>query len=182
MSSPTNVFGERQSPNDQGVIHGCKGGSQQWANPEDPVIIPRLVSVPDNSGSKTTSWVDACACDGDGSQVDQENCESDGKRRQQRNMRVASISFGVSGREHGVHQHKGAHNLSAQPVAFGVAMGHNVRTPARSLVEYRLKAFHDARPTNSAQALAHHVQQKPWKRHLPCQKQSECHCRINVTP
>ena len=87
-----------------------------------------------------------------------------------RNMRVSGISFRICGRENGVNQHKGAHNLSSKPVSLGVAMGHTVGTTAHALVKCRLEAFHNPRPTNGSQALTHDVEHQPWKCHLSCQK------------
>lgn len=81
-------------------------------------------------------------------------------------MRVAGIALGVGGREDGVHQHEGAHNLRAQSVAFGVAMRHTVGTAAHALVEFWLKPFHHPCATDRAQALAHYVEHCSWKCHL----------------
>lgn len=75
-----------------------------------------------------------------------------------RNMGVSGISLGVCGREDGVNQHKGAHNLSSKPVSFRVAMGHTVSTPTDALVECRLEALHNPCSTNGPQALTHDVQ------------------------
>jgi len=44
---------------------------------ETHVVIPGMVFVVDDCSSKASSWVDACASDWDGCQVNQENRKPD---------------------------------------------------------------------------------------------------------
>lgn len=46
------------------------------------MVIPSAVLVEDNGSSKTPGRVDASSGDGDGGQVNQENCKPNGKRSQ----------------------------------------------------------------------------------------------------
>ena len=46
------------------------------------MVIPSKVPVKDDGSSKTPSWVNACSCDWNGSQVDQEHSKPNGKRSQ----------------------------------------------------------------------------------------------------
>lgn len=98
-----------------------------------------------------------------------------------RYMRITGVPLGVSSGEHGVHQDKSAHDLSAQAISFGVAMGHGVCPPAGILVEVGLKAFHDPGSTHGPQALAYHIEQCPVQRHLSRQEQPERHSRVDVS-
>lgn len=60
------------------------------------VVTPSTVSVPDDSGAKAPCWVDAGACNGDGGQVHQKHCKSDGKRRQQLQATRGNVFFRIS--------------------------------------------------------------------------------------
>ena len=42
-------------------------------------VIPCMLSVEDDSSSKTPGWVNASSCDGDGGQVNQEHCKPNGE-------------------------------------------------------------------------------------------------------
>ena len=61
------------------------------------VVTPSVVPVPDNSGAQRTSWVDACARDGNGGQVDQEYCEPNGERCQQLQATRLNRNFSIDG-------------------------------------------------------------------------------------
>ena len=96
-------------------------------------------------------------------------------------MGVTGVSLGISGREDSVHQHKGAHNLSTQAIALGVAMGNGVSPPSVGLVEAGLEGFHDASPADGPQALANHVENGTRQGHLPRQEQAEGDGGIDVS-
>lgn len=61
------------------LVHGSKSSSNERSHPEDPHVIPCMLSVEDDSSSKTPGWVNASSCDGDGGQVNQEHCKPNGE-------------------------------------------------------------------------------------------------------
>lgn len=64
------------------MVDSSKSSTNEWSNPKDPVVIPSVLLVVDNGGSKTPGRVDAGSGDGDGGQVNQEHCKTNGKRGQ----------------------------------------------------------------------------------------------------
>lgn len=96
-------------------------------------------------------------------------------------MGVTSISLGIGGREDSVHQHKGAHNLGTQAIAFGVTVGNGVSPPSVGLVEVGLEGFYNAGSADGPQALADHVENGTREGHLPRQEQTEGDGGIDVS-
>uniref|UniRef100_A0A2P2M6P4 Uncharacterized protein MANES_07G126600 n=1 Tax=Rhizophora mucronata TaxID=61149 RepID=A0A2P2M6P4_RHIMU len=125
---------ERDGSDHNLVVESCKCCPDEWTHPKNPMIIPGLVPVVDDCGTKAAGWVDASPCNWDGGQVNQEHSEPNRQRCQDRNMRVSGASLGIGGREDGVNEYKGAHNLSAKPIAFGIAAIHLIGTATQQLI------------------------------------------------
>ena len=98
-----------------------------------------------------------------------------------RNMGVSSTPLGVSGREDGVNQHKGANNLSSQSNSGAVPIAKWVGSAAVLDVVALLESLHQRNTGYGPQRLSHHVQHSSHQRHLPSQEKPKCHRRVNVT-
>ena len=73
-------------PEDVLVVERRDGGADERADPEDPMVVPRLLVVEDDGRSDAPGRVDAGAGDRDRRQVDHEHGEADWQRRQDRDM------------------------------------------------------------------------------------------------
>jgi hypothetical protein len=166
---------------DQLVVEHGGGGADEWADPEYPVILPRLSLVVHNGRPQAPCRVDARAGDGDGGQVHHEHRESDGQRRQDRDVRIPDLALGVGGREHGVDEDEGAHDLGAQTGSLGVAGGELVGSAAVAKVPVgAVEGLDEAGAAHGAQALRDHVERGAHQRQLARQQQAEGDRRVNV--
>ncbi len=59
--------------------------------------------------------------------MNQKHCKPNGKRSQNRDMRISGISLGIGSGEDGVDENEGTDDLSTEAAAFGVARGDEVR-------------------------------------------------------
>ncbi|KRY05558.1 hypothetical protein T12_13101, partial [Trichinella patagoniensis] len=132
------------------VVKRSKCGSNEWPNPEDPLVIPSVSPVVDNGSSEAPGWVDASPSDGDCGQVNKEYSKPNWKRCKDRNMRISCISLGISSREDCVNEDKGADNLSSKPVALSVSRAHNVGASIIGHVKAPLEALDNAGTTYGA--------------------------------
>lgn len=73
---------EWDCPDHDLVVEGGESSSDERSNPEDPLVIPRVLLVVDNGNPKASGRVDPCASDGDGRQMNQKHREADRQRRQ----------------------------------------------------------------------------------------------------
>ena len=98
-----------------------------------------------------------------------------------RNVRVSSVSLGISGGEDGVNKNKGANNLSSKAITLGVSMAHKIRSTFEQLIPcIPLKPLDHTSTTDSSKTLHHNVEHGSRQGQLPSQKQTERHCRIYV--
>jgi len=81
-------------------------------------------------------------------------------------VRVAGIALGIGGGEDGVHEDESADDLRSQTRALAVAYRHEVGSSAVAHVDGMLERLHQTRPADGAQALRHHVRQRPRQRDL----------------
>nr|ACR37658.1 unknown [Zea mays] len=162
------------------VVGGGDGGADQWAHPEDPLVVPGLVLVVDDRGSQAPRRVDAGAGDGDGGQVHHEHGEPNRKRGQHRDVGVTGTALGVGGGEDGVDEHEGADDLGGEAGALGVAVAELVGAAAVAHVVGALEALDEADAADGAQALRDDVEQGADEGHLPRQEQAEGHGRVDV--
>ncbi|VFR03678.1 unnamed protein product [Cuscuta campestris] len=145
------------------------------------MVIPSMTFVVDDGRAQAAGRVDACTRDGDGGQVNQEDCKPYWEWSQYRDMGVPGISLGIGGREDGVDKDKSANNFSPKAIPLGVTVGHHIRPSAVSPIQRRLEALHHPGAAYGSQALHHNVENRPCQRQFPRQKQPECHCRIDVS-
>ena len=75
------------------------------------LVVPGLFLVVDNCGSEATGGVDSGSSDGNGGQVNHEDGKTNGKWRQNWNVRVTCTSLGIGGRENGVDKDKCSDDL-----------------------------------------------------------------------
>ena len=99
-----------------------------------------------------------------------------------RNVWISSFPLGISGREDGVHKHKGPYDLGAQSNASAVPSWERVGPTTILYIIGTLKGLDERNTTNGSQALSYHVQHGPNQRHLTSQEEPESHCWVNMTP
>ena len=147
------------------------------------MAVPPVRAVVDDGGAEAPGGVDAGAGDGDGGEVHEEDGEADGQRGQHGDVGVPGAALGVGGGEDGVHEHERADDLGAEAVALGVPGGDGVGAAARGLVQRAPdERLHDAGAADGAQALHHHVVDRPRQRQLPGEEEPEGDGRVDVPP
>nr|ACN26214.1 unknown [Zea mays] len=162
------------------VVRRGDGGADEWTHPEDPVVIPGLVVVVDDSSAQAPGRVDAGAGDGDRGQMDHEHRKPDGERGKHGDMRVTGVALGVGGGEDGVDEHEGADDLRGEAGALGVAGAELVGAAAVAHVEGALEALDEPDAADGAEALRHDVEQRAHQRDLARQEEAEGDGRVDV--
>ncbi len=106
--------------------------------------------------------------------------ERERERKTYRYEGITGIALGISGREHGVHQHESANDFSTQSSTYSVTRLHMVGPSTILLVEWFLEALNQSCTADGTQALRNYVCQSSVKRHLPCQEQPKCYSWVDV--
>lgn len=140
-----------------------------------------MLPVVDDCSSETPGRINAGAGNGNGGQMNQKHCKPNGKRSQNRDVRISGISLGIGGGEDGVDENEGTDNLSTETAALGVARGDEVRTTELLHVGGALEALHDARAADGTKALHYDVEYGSGEGQFPGQEKPERHRRINVS-
>src|SRR5574337_119574 len=112
--------------------------------------------------------------------MNQKHCKPNGKRSQNRDMRISGISLGIGSGEDGVDENEGTDDLSTEAAAFGVARGDEVRTTELLHVGRPLEALHDTGAADGAKALHYDVEYGSGEGQFSRQEKPKRHRRINV--
>lgn len=117
------------------------------------MVIPSVLPVVDDGSSETPGRINAGSGDGNGGQMDQKHCKPNGKRSQNRDVRISGISLSIGGGEDGVDENEGTDDLSTKTATLGVARGHEVGTTELLHVGGPLEALDDAGAADGAEGI-----------------------------
>nr|GMD29874.1 putative aquaporin [Ipomoea batatas] len=132
------------------MVQGGQCSSNEWSDPEYPLVIPSVIFVVDNGSAKATCRIDASSCDGDGGQVNQENRKPNWERSQYLDMGVSGISLGISCREYDIDKDEGSNDLSTKAITLGVAMSHHVGPSPITHIQRWLEPLHNPCTTDGS--------------------------------
>eukprot|EP00252_Welwitschia_mirabilis_P017408 TRINITY_DN3858_c0_g1_i1.p2 TRINITY_DN3858_c0_g1~~TRINITY_DN3858_c0_g1_i1.p2 ORF type:complete len:218 (-),score=-17.16 TRINITY_DN3858_c0_g1_i1:266-919(-) len=172
---------DRRGPQNMLMVQRRCRCAQERTNPENPLVIPGLLVAVDHRSAETPRRVDTSAGYRNRRQVNHKNRKPYWKRSQNRHMRIAGVSFGVSCRKNGVNQNEGTNDLRSETNTLGITISNDVSSATVAVIVRCLEGLNQTGSADCAKTLSYNIQNCSGKRHFLGQKQSERNRGVYVT-